>query len=91
MPINLRSGATPLTTDDLINAAIQAKADLDAAVGNLKTAQAAWDTARIALHDDLAANGPALHVDGSTTPPTYTIYTAVDPDGFSATPIRSAA
>ncbi len=87
-----------MTTYELIQAAEKAKADDEEASQNLGVAQAAKGrtaaalaAANQALHDDLAANGPACVVDDSTTPPTVTVYTAADPDTYEATELRVAA
>jgi hypothetical protein len=87
-----------MTTKDLIDAANQAQAALDAAksavqsaAAQLQQAQANFDAASQALHDDLAANGPAAVVDDTVSPPTVTVYTALDPDSYQATVIRTAA
>jgi hypothetical protein len=87
-----------MTTFELILAAEKAKSDDDEASVNLGLAQAAKQrtaaalvAANQALHDDLAANGPACVVDASVTPPRVTMYTAADPDTYEATEIRVAA
>jgi hypothetical protein len=70
-----------MTTKDLIDAALAAQtaSDVDIAAANQ------------ALHDDLAANGPAVIVDETTTPLTVTMYSAVDPDTWTSAEIRVAA
>ena len=55
-----------------------------------KQIKTAIQTVNQAIHDDLVANGPCCIVDNSTSPPTATIYTPVDPDSFAATPVRVA-
>jgi hypothetical protein len=86
-----------MSTRELIDAALAAKADFDnaqsamsQAATALQTAQAALVSCNQALHDDLAANGPFADVDTSATPITVTLYTAEDPDTWNATPIRAA-
>ena len=85
------------STYDLIEAALQAQADFDTASQNLQAASSALQTAQAnltaanqALHDDLATNGPAVIVDSSMSPPTVTLYTAVDPDSWVSKEIRVA-
>jgi hypothetical protein len=87
-----------MSTSDLIDAALTAKANFTSATTAANTAAAALQTAaqaltaaNQALHDDLSTNGPAVVVDETTTPPTVTLYTAADPDSYSATEIRVAA
>ena len=46
-------------------------------------------TASQALHDDLAANGPACLVDEPSAPAVQ-VDTAQDPDGFAVTSVRTA-
>jgi len=86
-----------MNTYDLIMAALEAKSAYDQAVGAAQAAAAALSQAQSvlaaanqALHDDLAANGPAVIVDETSTPPAVTLYAAVDPDTYSATPLRVA-
>jgi hypothetical protein len=88
---------TPMDTSDLIAAALAAKSQFESASADMGTAAAvlrsAADTlaaANQALHDDLAANGPAAEIDEFATPIKITLYTAVDPDTYAATPIRVA-
>jgi hypothetical protein len=85
-----------MSTTELIDAAIEAKANFDAATGNANTAAAALrdaittlTDANQAVHDDLSANGPYARLDPSVSPTGVTLYTPVDPDTFAATPIRS--
>jgi hypothetical protein len=87
-----------MNTRALIDAVLAAQAQLADAESAFASATAALDAARtalanasLALHDDLVANGAVLYVDESTTPPSYTIYSAAEPDTFTATPIRAAA
>jgi hypothetical protein len=89
---------TTTTTAQLIDAALQAQSDYDQAVADLALATAkkqaaakVLSDANQALHDDLAANGPAAVYDDTQTPPVITVYQAVDPDSYSATEIRIAA
>jgi hypothetical protein len=86
-----------MTTAQLIDAALAAQADYDAAKQGAATAQARLAAAQQmlsqanqALHDDLDANGPAVTIDDSSSPPVVTVYQAVDPDTYSATEIRVA-
>jgi hypothetical protein len=86
-----------MDTSALIDAADAAKAAFDEAttsaniaVTTLQQAAATMQAANQALHDDLAANGPAVRINDTVSPPTVTLYTAVDPDDFAATPIREA-
>ena len=86
-----------MTTRELIEAALQAQTDYDTAASNMAAATTALQNAKVALadanqavHDDLAANGPAVIVDESVDPITVTLYTAAEPDTFTATPIRVA-
>lgn len=90
--------AATASTSELILAAQQALQEFNDATTNMTAAgnrlEAARNTlvaANQALHDDLAANGPAVLVDSSTTPPTVVMYVANDPDTYTATPIRVAA
>jgi len=93
-----RSADAALSTNELIQQALAAQEEFQAASDNMAQAtgrlQAARDALVLAnqrLHDDLAANGPAVVVDSSTTPATVTMYSAVDPDSWLARPIRVAA
>jgi len=87
-----------MSTLDLINVALDAKEAYDtayAAVGQaaaqVQTCLQALQTANQNLHDDLASGGACCVIDDTTTPPTVTVYTAADPDSYTATPIRVAA
>ena len=90
-----------MTTRELIAEALQAKSDFDFATSSLSTAvqavqnaQDALAAANKALHDDLlpapAGNGPALVFDDTIDPPTAVVYSAADPDTYTATPVRVA-
>jgi hypothetical protein len=87
-----------LTTKQLIDIAHRAQAALDKAlmVANkvaevIQSLKNDVQNANQNVHDDLAANGPCIVVDNTTSPPTALMYTAVDPDSFTATPVRVAA
>lgn len=87
-----------MNTYDLIQAALTAQSDFDAAraaassaAANLQKAQTALDAANQALHDDLAANGPAVLIDDTTDPATITLYTAQEPNSWNSNVIRVAA
>src|SRR5262249_60062587 len=71
--------------------AAQAQAAIQQAQADLQAAQANLAAANLALHDELAQNGPACVIDDSVTPPVVTLYTAQDPDSWSAMEIRVAA
>ena len=81
---------------DLIDAAESAKAAVDTALANaqssaqtLRDAVQTMNDANQAVHDDLSTNGSYMrYVPGP--PPTATYYVAVDPDNFSATPVRTS-
>lgn len=84
------------STQALIDAALAAKtafdtakASMQQATSTLQQAQATLVQAEQDLHDDLAANGPYATVDETTTPPVVTVYSAVDPDTYQATVIRT--
>ena len=86
-----------MNTQAWIDAALEAQTDYDDAVRGSATATVKLQQARQtltlanqALHDDLAANGPAYTLDETVTPPVLTVYQAVDPDTYSATVIRPA-
>jgi hypothetical protein len=90
--------STTTDTKTLIDSALAARANLDAAIAdsaraNLakQAAEQALQVADQALHDDLTANGPALTVDTSVTPPVAVVYTAVEPDTWKSEEIRIAA
>ena len=93
--IPLWRGSFPMDTYDLIQAALTAKDAYDAATGIASTAATALQNAAAtltaanqALHDDLAQNGPALLRDTDPSATEATLYAALDPDTYSATPIR---
>jgi len=86
-----------MSTLALITQAIEDDASLANAVSATATAQAAQNAAQTsavasaqALYADLAANGPAVTVDVTQTPPVVTEYSAVDPASFTTTVIRVA-
>jgi hypothetical protein len=86
-----------MSTKDLIQAAEDAQAAFDdasaqfgAAAQQVQQAQTILTAANQAVHDDLAENGACVIVDDTTSPVTVTMYTANDPDSFTATPIRVA-
>lgn len=90
-----------MNTQALIDAALQAQDDFDAAKSaqaaatlRLQQAQATLDTANAALSADLSANGPAYTLDETADPAVLTVYQAVDisedPRGWTATVIRPA-
>jgi hypothetical protein len=86
------------TTRELIEAALAAQEAFDTATATLAGATAAvaqakteLTAANLSVHNDLVAGGPCCIIDESTDPPTVTMYTAAEPDSFTATPIRVAA
>jgi hypothetical protein len=95
MPRQVRSDSSG--TQALIDAALAAKDAFQNATDNantaaqtLRDAAASVTQANQMLHDDLAANGAYASVDTTVTPPTVVLYAAVDPDTYSATPIRTS-
>jgi hypothetical protein len=87
-----------MDTEALVEAVNTAQDAFDTAFANtkattdaLRTANDTLVAAKQALHDDLAQNGMYGHLDTSVSPPTLTLYTAADPDSFTATPIRTNA
>ena len=87
-----------MSTLQLIQAAEAAQAAFDqasqqfqAAAQQVQQAQQVLSDANQAVYDDLSANGACVVVDDSTSPSTVTMYTAADPNTFTATPIRVAA
>ena len=84
-------------TKQLIDAALAAKSTYDQASATMSSSTAALNQAKTdleaanqALHDDLADNGARCVIDTTTTPPTVTVYTAADPDSYTATPVPVA-
>jgi hypothetical protein len=86
-----------VSTRDLIEAALAARAAYDQAVAATgQTSQSTQDAftalkaASQAVHDDLAATGPCCIIDDESDPPMVTMYNALKPDSFLVTPIRVA-
>lgn len=85
-----------MTTKELIDAAVAAKTDaanaeVFAAAANAASLDAAHKRidADQALHDDLAASGPAVTV-SADIPPVVVLYRAADPDGYAVETVRVA-
>jgi hypothetical protein len=87
-----------MSTRELIEAALAAQEAFDTATATLAGASAAvaqakseLTAANLAVHNDLTASGACAIIDETTDPPTVTMYTAAEPDSFTATPIRVAS
>jgi hypothetical protein len=91
--VNLRA-ALETAKQNLQTTIAQAQTAIQTATDAVNQAQADSTAADQALHDDLLpppdGGGPALVLDLTVEPPTAVMYTAVDPDSWTVTPIRVA-
>jgi hypothetical protein len=86
-----------MSTEELIDDALAALDSYNEAMGNassaaqaLSSAKEFLDAANQALHDDLVANQAYARVDTTVTPVSVVIYTAAEPNTYTATPIRTS-
>jgi hypothetical protein len=75
--------ALEVAKQNLLSVMSQAQSAIAAATADVNQAQADSAAADQALHDVLTS--PKCTVDVTTTPPTVTLYSAVDPDSWTKT------